>query len=195
MSGRCPLYPQKRTLVERRRSLRWPPITILLLLRRRFPILAQRQTRNLVISDHRACACAHAPRTVVRSEGSLASALSSSSAFSSNSAASGQPIAANVRIRSDKSATAVNCSSASGERGCYDFQNVSLRWNVEHDATTIAVEGLQRGLFAEPEPHGKPQKGQRGRGASMSMRQVVKSKALIDGKDEPYLSNVVRRQC
>jgi len=42
---------------------------------------------------------------------------------------------------------------------------------------------------------GKPQKGQRGRGASMSMRLVVKSKALIDGKDEPYLSNVVRRQC
>jgi hypothetical protein len=101
-SAKCPLYPQKRTLVERRRSLRWPPITILLLLRRRFPILAQRQTRNLVISDHRACARAHAPRTVVRSEGSLASALSSSSAFSSNSAACGQPIAANVRIRSDK---------------------------------------------------------------------------------------------
>jgi hypothetical protein len=38
------------------------------------------------------------------------------------------------------------------ERGCYDFHNVSLRWNVEHHATTIAVEGLQRGLFAEPEP-------------------------------------------
>ena len=39
---------------------------------------------------------------------------------------------------------------------------------------------------------GKPQKGQRGRGASMSMRLVVKSKALIDGKDEPYPSNAAR---
>jgi hypothetical protein len=33
---------------------------------------------------------------------------------------------------------------------------------------------------------GKPQKGQRGRGASMSMRLVVKSDSLIDGKDEPH---------
>jgi hypothetical protein len=42
---------------------------------------------------------------------------------------------------------------------------------------------------------GKLQKGQRGHGASMSMRLVVKSKVLIDGKDEPYPSNAARRQC
>ena len=39
---------------------------------------------------------------------------------------------------------------------------------------------------------GKPQKGQRGRGASMSMRLVVRSNALIDGEDAPHKSNDVR---
>ena len=42
---------------------------------------------------------------------------------------------------------------------------------------------------------GKPQKGQRGRGASMSIRLVVKSKALIDSKDELHQSSTVGRQC
>jgi hypothetical protein len=40
---------------------------------------------------------------------------------------------------------------------------------------------------------GKPQKGQRGRGASMSIPLVVKSKALIDGKE--HQSKAVGRQC
>jgi len=36
---------------------------------------------------------------------------------------------------------------------------------------------------------GEPQKGQRGRGASLSMRIVVRSVSLIGGKDEPQQSN------
>jgi hypothetical protein len=51
-----------------------------------------------------------------------------------------------------------NCSSGTCERRCGDFQNVSLRRDIEHHLTAIAVEGLQRGVFAEPEPHGKAAK-------------------------------------
>jgi hypothetical protein len=62
----------------------------------------------------------------------------------------------------------VNCSSASCERRCYDLQNVGLRWNVEHRTTSIAVEGLQRRLFPEPELHGQAaERAMRARGVNV----------------------------
>ena len=67
-----------------------------------------------------------------------------------------------------------------------DLQNVGLRWNVEHHTTSLQSKVCTVDCSLNLNCIGEPQKGQRGHGASMSMRLVVKSKVLIDGKDEPY---------
>jgi len=43
-----------------------------------------------------------------------------------------------------------------------------LRRNVEHHTTSIAVEGLQREVLAEPEPHGQAaERATRARGVNV----------------------------
>jgi hypothetical protein len=142
-----------------------------------------RHTRSLATSDHTACARVHAPRTVVRSEGSLATASS--------------------RARSPSRATPPPWGCQLPPMSAFDPTNrpwplAGFQFRATADAAIsrrrscratfrITWQPLQSKVCKVDGPlnlarKGRPQKGQRGCGASMSMPLTLEPESLINGK-------------